>query len=111
MDWKDDLRKFESNNSTGSAELLEQYIELLLFWLEKGELKMPKDKSFLMDHIKHLQDNHRSLMVFLHFSFRVIELLNRSSGDDWHKVLGDFLKDYEDHWKGVNIRLAMQLKR
>ena len=78
MDWKDDLRKFESNNSTGSAELLEQYIELLLFWLEKGELKMPKDKSFLMDHIKHLQDNHRSLMVFLHFSFRVIELDRKS---------------------------------
>ena len=48
MDWKDDLKKFESDNSTGSAELLEQYIELLLFWLEKGELKMPKEKSILM---------------------------------------------------------------
>jgi translation initiation factor 2B subunit (eIF-2B alpha/beta/delta family) len=108
MDWKDDLRKFESDNTTGSAELLEQYIELLLFWLEKGELKLPKDKTFLMDHVKRLEDNHRSLMVFLHFSSRVIEMLNRSVEEDWNKALEDFLIDYSDHWKGVNIRLAMQ---
>ncbi len=107
MNWKDDLKKFESDNSTGSAELLERYIELLLFWLERGELQTPKDKSFLMDQIKRLQDRHKSLFVLLHFTYRVIQLLN-SSGEDWNPVVVDFLNEYRDKWTGVNIRLAMQ---
>ncbi|MCK5462776.1 MAG: hypothetical protein KAI95_07155, partial [Bacteroidales bacterium] len=107
MNWKDDLKKFESDNSTGSAELLEQYIELLLFWLEKGELRTPKDRSFLMDQIKRLQDRHKSLFVLLHFSFRVTQLLN-NSGEDWNPDLMNFLNEYRDKWTGVNIRLAMQ---
>jgi translation initiation factor 2B subunit (eIF-2B alpha/beta/delta family) len=107
MNWKDDLKKFESDNSSGSAELLGQYIELLLYWLEKGELQTPKDRSFLMDQIKRLQDRHRSLFVLLHFSFRVIQLLNKS-GEDWNPVLVDFLNEYRNKWTGVNIRLAMQ---
>lgn len=107
MNWKDDLKKFESDNSSGSAELLENYIELLLYWLEKGELQTPKDKSFLMDQIKRLQDRHKSLFVLLHFSFRVIQLLNNSM-EGWNPVLVDFLNEYRDKWTGVNIRLAMQ---
>ena len=107
MNWKDDLKKFESDNSTGSAELLEGYIELLLYWLEKGELQTPKDKSFLMDQIKRLQDRHKSLFVLQHFSYRVIQLLN-SSGEDWNHMVVDFLNEYRDKWTGVNIRLAMQ---
>lgn len=39
MKWKTDLKRFESDNFSGSAELLEQYIELLIYWLEKGELQ------------------------------------------------------------------------
>ena len=107
MNWKDDLKKFESDNSSGSAELLENYIELLLYWLEKGELQTPKDKSFLMDQIKRLQDRHKSLFVLLHFSFWVIQLLNNSR-EDWKPVLVDFLNEYREKWTGVNIRLAMQ---
>ena len=107
MNWKDDLKRFESDNSTGSAELLERYIELLLYWLEKGELQTPKDKSFLMDQIKRLQDRHKSLFVLQHFSYRVIQLLN-SSGEDWNHMVVDFLNEYRDKWAGVNIRLAMQ---
>lgn len=107
MNWKDDLKKFESDNSTGSAELLEQYHELLLTWLEKGALKTPKDKSFLMDQIKRLQDRHKSLFVLLHFSFRIIQLLN-NSGDGWNADLVKFLNEYREKWTGVNIRLAMQ---
>jgi translation initiation factor 2B subunit (eIF-2B alpha/beta/delta family) len=107
MNWKDDLKRFESDNSTGSAELLERYIELLLYWLEKGELQTPKDKSFLMDQIKRLQDRHKSLFVLLHFSYLVIQLLN-NSGEDWNPVAVDFLNEYRDKWAGVNIRLAMQ---
>lgn len=107
MNWKDDLKRFESDNSTGSAELLERYIELLLYWLEKGELQTPKDKSFLMDQIKRLQDRHKSLFVLQHFSYRVIQLLN-SSGEDWNHMVVDFLNEYRDKWTGVNIRLAMQ---
>lgn len=107
MNWKDDLKKFESDNSSGSAELLENYIELLLYWLEKSELETPKDKSFLMDQIKRLQDRHKSLFVLLHFSFRVIQILNNSR-EDWSSVLVDFLNEYREKWTGVNIRLAMQ---
>ncbi len=107
MNWKDDLKKFESDNSSGSAELLENYIELLLYWLDKGELQTTKDKSFLMDQIKRLQDRHKSLFVLLHFSFRVIQLLNNSR-EDWNTVLVEFLSEYRDKWTGVNIRLAMQ---
>jgi translation initiation factor 2B subunit (eIF-2B alpha/beta/delta family) len=107
MNWKDDLKKFESDNSSGSAELLENYIELLLYWLEKSDLETPKDKFFLMDQIKRLQDRHKSLFVLLHFSFRVIQILNNSR-EDWSSVLVDFLNEYREKWTGVNIRLAMQ---
>ena len=92
MNWRDDLKKFESDNSTGSAELLEQFIELLLYWQEKGDLQTVKDKSFLMDQINRLQESHKSLFVLLHFSFQVIQLLNKS-GEDWDHILLDFLKD------------------
>ena len=109
MDWKDDLKKFESDNSTGSAELLEKYIELLQYWMEKGELKTPKDKSFLMDQIKRLQDSHKNLFVLLHFSFQAIQLINYSS-EDWKPKLVNFLSDYREKWTGVNIRLAMQAR-
>lgn len=105
MHWKDDLKKFESDNSTGSAELLDQYIELLLYWLDKGELQTLKDKSFLMDQIKRIQDSHKSLFVLLHFSFQVIQLLNES-GEDWSTVLDEFLQNYRHKWTGVNTRLA-----
>jgi translation initiation factor 2B subunit (eIF-2B alpha/beta/delta family) len=106
MNWKDDLKKFESDNTTGSAELLGQYIEQLLFWLEKGELQTPKDKTILMEQVKRLQDRHKTLFVLLHFSSQVIQHLSES-GEDWQMVLVNFLKDYRDTWTGVNIRLAM----
>jgi translation initiation factor 2B subunit (eIF-2B alpha/beta/delta family) len=109
MNWKDDLKKFESDNSTGSAELLEQYIELLWYWLEKGGLGTPREKAFLMDQIKRLQDRHRSLLVFQHFSYQLIAILNQSV-EDWDRVLLNFLENYRDNWTGVNIRLAMQAK-
>ena len=107
MNWREDLKKFESDNSTGSAELLEQYIELLLYWIDRGGLETPKDKSFLMDQIKRLQDRHKSLFVLLHFTFRVIPLLN-ASGEDWIRAMAAFLNEYRENWTGVNIRLAMQ---
>jgi translation initiation factor 2B subunit (eIF-2B alpha/beta/delta family) len=109
MNWKDDLKKLESDNSTGSAELLEQCIELLLYRLGKGEIQTPKDKSFLMDQIKRLQDSHMSLFVLLHFSFQAIQLLNKS-GEDWKPEFVNFLNEYRDKWTGVNIRLAMQAR-
>ncbi len=40
MKWKTDLEKFEADNYSGSAELLEQYIELTLYWLEKGDMHL-----------------------------------------------------------------------
>ncbi len=105
MNWKDDLKKFENDSSTGSAELLEQYIEWLLYWLDKGELRTEKDKSFLMDQIKRLQERHKSLLVLLHFSFQIIQLLN-DSGHDWNAGFADFLQKYRQQWTGVNSRLA-----
>ena len=107
MDWRNDLKKLERDNTSGSAELLERYMELLLFWLEKGELRMPKDRSFLMEQIKRLQDSHRSLMVFFHFSQQVTRILN-NSGEDWNADLENFLHEYREIWAGVNIRLAKQ---
>ena len=107
MNWREDLKKFESDNSTGSAELLEQYTELLLFWIDKGGLETPKDKSFLMDQIKRLQHRHKNLLVLLHFSFRLIQQLN-SVSEDWIRALAAFLNEYRENWTGVNIRLAMQ---
>ncbi len=107
MKWKDDLKKFESDNSTGSAELLEQYIELLLYWLGKGDLQTLKDKTFLMDQIKRLQENHKTLLVLLHFSLQAIQLLNNSR-EDWDHILLDFLKEYRLTWTDVNTRVAKQ---
>ncbi len=67
MKWRADLKKFETDNYSGSAELLEQYIELILYWLEKEDLESIKDRAFLMDHVRKLQETHKSLFVLVHF--------------------------------------------
>jgi translation initiation factor 2B subunit (eIF-2B alpha/beta/delta family) len=107
MNWKDELRKFESDNSSGSAELLEQFMALLIYWMEREELQTARDKIFLMEQMKRLQESHRSLLVLLHFSSKIIQLLN-TCGDDWKDEFVDFLHGYRDDWIGVNQRLALQ---
>jgi translation initiation factor 2B subunit (eIF-2B alpha/beta/delta family) len=107
MDWKEDLRKFESNNYSGSAELLEQYIELILYWLEKGKLNSAKDRNFLMDHSRKLQETHQALFVLVHFCSQVTRLLSDHK-EEWIVPLLNFLKEYKAVWSNVNEKLADQ---
>lgn len=107
MKWKADLKKFESDNYSGSAELLEQYIELLLYWLEKGELSSPKDRSALMDHVRKLKETHKTLFVLVHFCNQVIRSLNENP-EDWNPLLLQFLRQYRTVWSDINVKLATQ---
>jgi translation initiation factor eIF-2B subunit delta len=107
MKWKEDLKKFESNNFSGSAELLEQYIELILYWLDKGDLQSPKDRIFLIDHSRKLQETHQSLFVLVHFCSQVTRLLNVNR-EEWKEPLLDFLREYKKVWSNVSERLADQ---
>ena len=107
MKWKDDLKKFESDNYSGSAELLSQYIELILYWLEKGELQSGKDKMILMDNMSRLQEAHKSLFVLVHFYNQVLEVLHEES-EQWDKMLLGFLREYSIIWSKVNHKLALQ---
>ncbi len=107
MKWRTDLRKFESDNYSGSAELLEQYIELILYWLEKGDLQSQKDRGFLMDHIRKLQKIHNTLFVLVHFYNQVIRILNEEK-EDWNRILLGFLREYKIVWAKVSINVATQ---
>ena len=107
MKWKTDLKKFESDNYSGSAELLEQYIELILYWLEKGDLQTPKDRTSLMDHVRKLQERHKSLFVLIHFYNQVIRVLNEEK-EDWNPILLNFLREYKIVWSDVSSKLAAQ---
>ena len=107
MKWKADLKKFESNNYSGSAELLEQYIGLLLYWLEKGELKSQKDRSSLVNQIRRLQETHKNLLVLVHFYNQVIRIVNEDK-EEWISVLLEFLRQYKEVWSNVSTRLATQ---
>ncbi len=107
MQWKEDLKKFESDNYSGSAELLAQYIELIFYWLEKGELGTPKDKAFLMDNMTRLQEAHKTLFVLVHFYNQVLEVLKEESAI-WNSKLLEFLQDYRTTWSKVNHKLALQ---
>jgi translation initiation factor 2B subunit (eIF-2B alpha/beta/delta family) len=105
MKWKEDLKKFESDNYSGSAELLEQYIELIHYWLEKGDLASPKDRVFLMDHSRRLQETHQSLFVLVHFCSQVTLLLTQEK-ETWRPPLLEFLKEYKTVWSDVSEKLA-----
>ncbi len=105
MKWKEDLRKFESDNYSGSAELLEQYIGLILYWLEKGDMQSAKDRSFLMDHSMKLQETHQSLFVLVHFCSQVTGLLTREK-EEWRSPLLNFLSEYNMVWSDVSEKLA-----
>ena len=107
MKWKADLKKFESDNYSGSAELLEQYIELILYWLEKGDLQSSKDRAFLMDHIRKLQETHKTLFVLVHFYNQVIRVLNEEK-EEWMWMLLGFLREYKIVWSNVSSKLATQ---
>jgi translation initiation factor 2B subunit (eIF-2B alpha/beta/delta family) len=107
MNWKADLKKFESDNYSGSAELLEQYIELILYWLEKGDLQSTKDRGFLMDHVRKLQESHKTLFVLVHFYNQIIRVLNEEK-EEWGKNLLGFLREYKVMWSKVSTRLATQ---
>jgi len=107
MKWKEDLKKFEADNYSGSAELLEQYIELTLYWLEKGDMQTSKDRGFLMDHIRKLQETHKTLFVLVHFYNQVIRVLNEEK-EDWNNKLLGFLREYKTLWSSVSTRLAKQ---
>ena len=105
MKWKTDLKKFESDNSSGSAELLEQYIELLIYWLEKGELQSQKDRSALTDHVHRLREIHNTLFVLVHFYDQVTRVLNEGR-EEWDQILLEFLREYKAVWSDVSINLA-----
>lgn len=107
MKWKDDLRKFESDNYSGSSELLSRYIELIFYWLEKGELQSGKDRMVLMENMARLQEAHKSLIVLVHFHNQVLEVLHEESGQ-WDSMLLEFLKEYRLRWSKVNHKLALQ---
>ena len=107
MQWREELKKFESDNYTGSAELLAQYIELILYWLEKGELRSGKDRMYLMDNMTRLQETHQTLFVLVHFYNQVITVL-REENEQWDKMLLHFLKEYRIIWSKVNHKLALQ---
>ncbi len=107
MKWRTDLKKFESDNYSGSAELLGQYIELILYWLEKGDLQSLKDRGFLMDHIRKLQKIHNTLFVLVHFYNQVIRVLSEEK-EEWNRALLGFLREYRIVWSKVNTRLATQ---
>ena len=107
MEWKDDLKKFESDNYTGSAELLALYIDLLLHWLEKGDLQSGKDRVYLMENLARLQEAHKTLFVLVHFYNQVIEVL-KEENEQWISVLLGFLREYRLIWSKVNHKLALQ---
>ncbi len=107
MNWKADLKKFESDNNSGSAELLEQYIELIMYWLEKGDMQSTKDKSFLMDHVSKLQQTHKTLFVLVHFYNQIIRVLSEET-EDWNPLLLEFLREYKIVWSTVSKQLANQ---
>lgn len=107
MKWKEDLKKFESDNYSGSAELLAQYIELILYWLEKGDLRTSKDRLYLMENMTRLQETHKTLFVLVHFYNQVIEIL-REENEEWGSMLLGFLREYKLIWSKVNHKLALQ---
>jgi translation initiation factor 2B subunit (eIF-2B alpha/beta/delta family) len=107
MMWKEDLKKFESDNYSGSAELLAQYIELIHYWLEKGELRSGKDRIYLMDSITHLQKTHETLFVLIHFYNQVLDVLQEDN-ENWDSMLLGFLREYRLTWSKVNHKLALQ---
>ena len=107
MNWKEDLKKFESDNYSGSAELLAQYIELILYWMENENLQSTKDKSFLMESMARMQEIHKSLFVLVQFYNLAIEVLKEEQ-EDWSSVFLGFLKEYKLAWSNINHKLALQ---
>ncbi len=100
------LDEIINDHSSGSAEILNQCIDILKHHLGKGDLKSLKDKNSLLKNLKRLQESHKNFFIVQHFLKEIMGLLD-SDHPNWNKYLSDLIREYELTWNDVNTRINL----
>ena len=98
----EELEKIRDDHYSGSAEILQQYIDLIKHHYKKGDLRSSFDRNFIIKNLKQLAKNHPT--YFVYSAIKVIQ----SGKTEWDINLSNFLKEYELHWKDANTMIAAQ---
>ncbi len=105
--FNEELDKIRDDHYSGSAEILEQYIDLLRHQYKKGDLRSSIDKNFILKNLDQLRLNHPTYFLVQHFINEAVQVI-RSGKTEWDVNLSNFLKEYELTWKDVNKLIAAQ---
>ena len=105
--FNEELDKIKEDHYSGSAEILQQYIDLLKHQYKKGDLRSSIDKNFIIKNLEQLKKNHPTYFLVQHFVNEAI-LVIRTGKTEWDTNLFNFLKEYELTWKDVNKLIATQ---
>jgi len=103
----EDLDKIREDRYSGSAEILQQYIDLLKHQHKKGDMRSSVDKNFIIRSLNQLKSNHPTFFLIHHFANEAIRVI-RMGKTEWFTNLSNFLKEYELTWKDVNRSIAAQ---
>lgn len=103
--FNEELDKIRDDHYSGSAEILQQYIDLLRHQYKKGDLRSSIDKNFILRNLEQLRMNHPTYFLVQHFINEATQVI-RSGKTEWDTNLSNFLKEYELTWKDVNRLIA-----
>jgi translation initiation factor 2B subunit (eIF-2B alpha/beta/delta family) len=119
FDFTEELVKIWNDHHSGSAEILQQYIDLLKKHTDVQDQNMdmlkrmagnilkysPPDKNSLLKLIIQSKERHSTFMVVRHFLDEMIEFL-QADLIDWRNDLKNKIMDYESRWNNVNEGIA-----
>jgi len=103
----EELDKIRDDHYSGSAEILQNYIDLLKHQYKKGDLRSSFDKNFILRNLEQLSKNHPTYFLVQHFVNEATTII-RTGRKEWDTNLSNFLKEYELIWKDVNTMIAAQ---
>jgi translation initiation factor eIF-2B subunit delta len=98
-DFYEKLEKIWDDHLSGSAEILQKYIDLL------KNLSDLQDQNSLLNFIIQSQERHSTFLVVRHFLDEMIRFL-QADLYDWRNDLKRQIMDYETNWNNVNERIA-----
>jgi len=103
--FNEELDKIRDDHFSGSAEILQQYIDLFRHQYKKGDLRSTIDKSFILKNLEQLKANHPTYFLIQHFINAAVRVI-REGKSGWDINLFNFIKEYELTWKDVNRMIA-----
>jgi translation initiation factor eIF-2B subunit delta len=100
-----EFEKISNDHHSGSAEIMQRFIDLLKDYPGTDKLKSIKDKNSLLENLMRLKENQKNFFVVQHFLKEIIGFL-KTDNLKWEENLSQLISKYESEWNDVNDRIA-----